>query len=28
GAVREACELILESKGLLGELFNKYMRVP
>ncbi|MCI5120559.1 MAG: phenylphosphate carboxylase subunit delta [Candidatus Electrothrix sp. AUS4] len=27
GAVREACELILESKGLLDELLNKYMQV-
>jgi 3-deoxy-D-manno-octulosonate 8-phosphate phosphatase (KDO 8-P phosphatase) len=27
GAVREACELILESKGLLAELLKKYMQV-
>nr|MDU9046016.1 HAD hydrolase family protein [Candidatus Electrothrix aestuarii] len=28
GAVREACELILESKDLLAELLKKYMQVP
>ncbi len=27
GAVREACELILESKGLLSQLLNTYMQV-
>ncbi|MCI5123606.1 MAG: 3-deoxy-D-manno-octulosonate 8-phosphate phosphatase, partial [Candidatus Electrothrix sp. AR5] len=25
GAVREACELILEAKGLLSQLLNEYM---
>ena len=27
GAVREACELILEAKGLLSQLLNTYMQV-
>ena len=27
GAVREACELLLEAKGLLSQLLNRYMQV-